>query len=45
VNESHIYQLAWAVLIFYQVVSSLVLKTVGLMCRVCITFEAFDDSA
>jgi hypothetical protein len=44
VNESHIYQLAQAVWIFHQVVSSLMLKIVGIMCQVHRAFEAFDDS-
>jgi hypothetical protein len=43
VNESRIYQHAPVVWIFHQVVPSLVLKTVGIMCRVCRAFEAFDD--
>jgi hypothetical protein len=43
-NESRIYQLARAVWIFHQVVPSLVLKTMGIMRRVCRAFEAFDDS-
>jgi hypothetical protein len=43
-NESHIYQPARAVWIFHQVAPSLVLKTVGIMCRVRRAFEAFVDS-
>jgi hypothetical protein len=40
---SHKHQLARAVWIFHQVVSSLMLKTVGIMHRVRREFEAFDD--
>jgi hypothetical protein len=43
-NESRIYQPARAVWIFHQVAPSLVLKTVGIICRVQRVFEAFDDS-
>jgi hypothetical protein len=43
-NESYIYLPAWAVWIFHLVAPSLVLKTVGIMCRVHRAFEAFDDS-
>jgi hypothetical protein len=43
-NESRIYQPARVVWIFHQVAPSLVLKTVGIMCRVRRAFEAFDDS-
>jgi hypothetical protein len=41
--ESHIYQPALAIWIFHQVVPSLVLKTVGAICRVHRAFKAFDD--
>jgi hypothetical protein len=43
-NESCIYQPAHIVWIFHQVGPCLVLKTLGIMCRVHRTFEAFDDS-
>jgi hypothetical protein len=43
-NERCIYQPAPAFWIFHQVVPSLVLKTIGIVCRVHIAFEAFDDS-
>jgi hypothetical protein len=43
-NESHIYQSAQIVWIFNQVVPSLVLKTMRIMCRVHRAFKAFDDS-
>jgi hypothetical protein len=43
VNESHIYQPSRALCFFHQVALSLVLKTVGIMCRVHRVFEAFDD--
>ncbi len=41
--QSHKYQAALAVWIFHQVVSSLVLKTLGVMHRVHRSFEAFDN--
>jgi hypothetical protein len=44
VNESHIYQPTQTVWIFHQVVPSLLLKTVGIMCQVRRAFEAFEDS-
>jgi hypothetical protein len=44
VNDSRIHQPAWAVWIFHQVAPSLVLNTVGIVCRVHRAFEAFDDS-
>jgi hypothetical protein len=40
---SHNYQSARVVWIFYQIVPSLVLRTVGIMHRVHREFEAFDD--
>jgi hypothetical protein len=43
VYQSHKYQPALAVWIFYQVVPSLVLKTVDVMRQIRRTFEAFDD--
>jgi hypothetical protein len=43
-NESHIYLSAQIVWIFNQVVPSLVLKTMRIMCRVRRAFKAFDDS-
>jgi hypothetical protein len=42
--ETHMYQPALVVWVFYQVVPNLVIMTVGTMCRVCRAFEAFDDS-
>jgi hypothetical protein len=44
VYESCVYQPARAVWIFHQVVPGLVLKTVGIVCRVHRAFKAFDDS-
>jgi hypothetical protein len=41
---SRIYQPARAVWIFHQVAPSLVLKSMGIICRVRRAFEAFDDS-
>jgi hypothetical protein len=43
VPMSHNRQPTWAIWIFHRVVLSLVLKTVGVMHRVCRSFEAFDD--
>jgi hypothetical protein len=43
-NKSHIYQPTQVVWIFHQVVSSLVLKTVGIMCQGHRVFKASDDS-
>jgi hypothetical protein len=43
-NESRIYHPAQVVWSFHQVVLNLVLKTMGIMCRVHRAFEAFDDS-
>jgi hypothetical protein len=40
---SHKHQPAWIVWIFHRVVSSLVLKTLGIMHRVSRALEAFDD--
>jgi hypothetical protein len=44
VNEIHIYHHARAVWIFHQVAPNLVLKTVGIVCRVRRAFKAFDES-
>jgi hypothetical protein len=43
-NESCIYQPTQVVWIFHHVAPSLVLKTVGILCRVPRAFEAFVDS-
>jgi hypothetical protein len=43
-NESRIYQAAQVVWIFHHVARSLVLKTMGIVCRVHRAFDTFDDS-
>jgi hypothetical protein len=43
VYQSRTYQPTQEVWVFHRVIPNLVLKTVGIMCRVSRAFEAFDD--
>jgi hypothetical protein len=43
VHASHIHQTAQSVRNFHEIVLSLVLKSMGIMCPICRAFEAFDN--